>query len=246
MGTMFCWNMKILSYQYGEWHYDYVVMGAIASQITSLTIVYSTVCSDPDKKKHQSSASLTFVWGIHRRPVNSPHKWPVTRKMSPFDDVIMALWRHGGDKIVVSSHWALIIIWLKPYLDIRAFVGSWFLGKRFSGDYFNKNWCFIRLRPLIVEKRLYHDRFISTMAFLMRTRQHLYIETGPRMHSGMYRRNKSGKASPPTSARKSYISSPKHIIIIAVIIERIFVLVFNNHHFMYESGVLEMNQWNCC
>ena len=40
-------------------------------------------------KKEQSSASLTFVWGIHQGPVNSPHKWPVTRKMFPFDDVIM-------------------------------------------------------------------------------------------------------------------------------------------------------------
>ena len=60
-------------------------MGTIASQITSLTIVYSTVYSG----EHQSSASLAFVWGIHRGPVNSPHKWPVTRKMFPFDDVIM-------------------------------------------------------------------------------------------------------------------------------------------------------------
>ena len=64
-------------------------MGAIASQITSLTIVYSTVYSGADQSKHQSSASLAFVWGIHRGPVNSPHKWPVTRKMFPFDDVIM-------------------------------------------------------------------------------------------------------------------------------------------------------------
>ena len=64
-------------------------MGAIAYQITSLTIVYSTVYSDADQRKHQSSASLTFVRGIHRGPVNSPHKWPVTRKMFPFDDVIM-------------------------------------------------------------------------------------------------------------------------------------------------------------
>ena len=64
-------------------------MGAIASQITSLTIVYSTVYSDADQRKHHSSASLAFVWGIHRGPVNSPHKWPVTRKMFPFDDVIM-------------------------------------------------------------------------------------------------------------------------------------------------------------
>ena len=42
-----------------------------------------------DQRKHQSSASLAFVWGIHRGPVNSPHKWPVTRKMFPFDGVIM-------------------------------------------------------------------------------------------------------------------------------------------------------------
>ena len=73
-------------------HYDDVIMSTIASQITSLTIVYSTVYTD--QSKHQSSASLAFVWGIHRGPVNSPHKWPVTRKMFPFDDVIMSavLW----------------------------------------------------------------------------------------------------------------------------------------------------------
>ena len=64
-------------------------MGAIASQITSLTIVYSTVYSGAGQRKHQSSASLAFVRGIHRGPVNSPHKWPVTRKMFPFDDVII-------------------------------------------------------------------------------------------------------------------------------------------------------------
>ena len=66
-------------------------MGRIASQITSLTIVYSTVYTNADQRKHQSSASLAFVRGIHRGPVNSPHKWPVTRKMFPFDDVIMNL-----------------------------------------------------------------------------------------------------------------------------------------------------------
>ena len=64
-------------------------MGAIASQTTSLTIVYSTLYSEADQRKYQSSASLAFVQGIHRRPVNSPHKWPVTRKMVQFDDVIM-------------------------------------------------------------------------------------------------------------------------------------------------------------
>ena len=70
-------------------HYNDVIMGTIASQITSLTIVYSIVYSDADQTKHQSSASLAFVRGIHRGPVNSPHKWSVTRKMFPFDDVIM-------------------------------------------------------------------------------------------------------------------------------------------------------------
>ena len=73
----------------GEEAYSDVIMGAMASQITSLTIVYLTVYSGPDQRKHQSSASLAFVRGIHRSPVNSPHKWPVTWKMFPFDDVVM-------------------------------------------------------------------------------------------------------------------------------------------------------------
>ena len=70
-------------------YYCDVIMGAMASQITSLTIVYSTVHSDANQRRHQSCASLAFVRGIHRWPVNSPHKWPVTRKMFTFDDVIM-------------------------------------------------------------------------------------------------------------------------------------------------------------
>ena len=51
--------------------------------------------SGTDQRKHQSSASLAFVRGIHRRPVSSSHKWPVTRKMFPFDDVILTTrWIH--------------------------------------------------------------------------------------------------------------------------------------------------------
>ena len=64
-------------------------MSAMASQITSLTIVYSTLYLGADQRKHQSSASLAFVRGIHPSLVNSPHKRPVTRKMFPFDDIIM-------------------------------------------------------------------------------------------------------------------------------------------------------------
>ena len=70
-------------------HYDDVVMTILASQITRLTVVCSIVYSGVNQRKHQSSASLAFVREIHRGPVNFPHKWPVTRKMFPFDDVIM-------------------------------------------------------------------------------------------------------------------------------------------------------------
>ena len=61
-------------------HYSDVIMSAMASPITSLAIVYSTVYSGADQRKHQRSASLAFLRGIHRWPVNSPHKGPVTRK----------------------------------------------------------------------------------------------------------------------------------------------------------------------
>ena len=64
-------------------------MTMLESQITSLTVVYSIVYTGVHQRKHQSSASLAFVREIHRGPVNFPHKWPVTRKMFPFDDVIM-------------------------------------------------------------------------------------------------------------------------------------------------------------
>ena len=99
-------------------HYNNVIMSSMASQITSLTIVYSTVYSSGDQRRHQSSASLDFVWGIHRWPVNSPHKGPVTRKMFPFDDVIMS-WKaieecnetppcivYGLTIVIIISHWA--------------------------------------------------------------------------------------------------------------------------------------------
>ena len=70
-------------------HYSDVLMNTMASQITSLTLVYSTVYSGVDQRKHQSSASLAFVQGIHQWLVNSLHEGPVMRRMFPFDDVTM-------------------------------------------------------------------------------------------------------------------------------------------------------------
>ena len=70
-------------------HYNDVIMSATATQITGVKIVYWTVCLGPDQRKHQSPTSLAFVRGIDRSPVNSPQKELVTRKMFPFDNVIM-------------------------------------------------------------------------------------------------------------------------------------------------------------
>ena len=80
-----------------QWRHN----GRDGVSITSLTSVYSNVYLGVDQRKHQSSASLAFVRGIHRSPVNSPYKWPVTRKMFPFDDVIM--WSGGAYLFIL--HW---------------------------------------------------------------------------------------------------------------------------------------------
>ena len=77
--AMFC--CPLVQGNFTHSHYNDVIMSMMASQITSLTIVYSIVYSGAVQRKHQTSEPLAFVWGIHRRPVNSPHKWPVTRKM---------------------------------------------------------------------------------------------------------------------------------------------------------------------
>ena len=103
-----------------------VIMGAMASQITSLTVVYSTVYSGTDQRKHQSSASLAIVRWIHLWQVNAPHKGPVTRKMFPFDDIIMLwqdqvcrcqIWPISGKQ---ASGWDM----LHPYVSIK-FTKPW-------------------------------------------------------------------------------------------------------------------------
>ena len=91
---LYVWQAQTVKlYSTRAWllHYSDFIMSAMASQITSLTIVTLTVYSGGDQRKHQSSASLAFVRGIHRWPVNSPHKWPVTRKCFPFDDAILCV-----------------------------------------------------------------------------------------------------------------------------------------------------------
>ena len=76
-------------------------------QITSLMTAYSIIYSGADQRKHRSFASLAFVRGIHRWPVNSPHKGPVTRKIFSFDDVTTAIWRCRNP----FSQWRRICQW---------------------------------------------------------------------------------------------------------------------------------------
>ena len=89
-------------------------MGVMASQITSLTFVYSTVYPSAGQRKHQNSASLAFVQGNLRWLVSSPHKWPVKRKMFPFDDVIIQQVRY------TNFPWALYVItWIHFHTSDR-------------------------------------------------------------------------------------------------------------------------------
>ena len=80
LGEVSTYSKNMAAHYTGD-QYNDVIMGAMAFQITSLTIVYSNVYSGADQRKHQSSALLAFVRWIHRWPVNSPHKWPVTREI---------------------------------------------------------------------------------------------------------------------------------------------------------------------
>ena len=128
-------------------HYGDIIMSTMASQITGVSIVYSTICSDVDQRKHQSSVSLAFLRGINWWPVNSPHKGPVMRKMFSLDDVIMKVpAAHSGPRCehvnrVLSSFpasklWKLGILYTVQEFYISQFTqqfhfrqhGSWPLG----------------------------------------------------------------------------------------------------------------------
>ena len=97
---------------------DDVIMSTLTSKITSLTIVYSTVNSGADQRKHQSSASLTFVRGIYQWPANSPHKLPVTREN------VSIWWRHR------------VLQW---HIDFRQLLWFWYASGCQKSRQLNKN-----------------------------------------------------------------------------------------------------------
>ena len=91
---------------YWDQHYSGVIMSTLASQIISLTIVYSIVYSGTDQRKHQSSTSLAFVRGINQWPVNSPIQRASNAEMFPFDDVIIKF-----DDALQRKHLAVPWLW---------------------------------------------------------------------------------------------------------------------------------------
>ena len=100
----------------------------MASQITSQTTINSTVYSSVDQRKHQSSASLPFLRGIHRCTVNSPHKGPVTRKMFPFDDVIMT-GHNKFNEINIMKYSPIIHLLPIYFVQTRGMLGRQYVSK---------------------------------------------------------------------------------------------------------------------
>ena len=127
-----------------------VIMTTMASQVTGVPIVCSTVCWGGWSKKHQSSASLAFVRGSHRWPVGSPHKAPVRRKMFPFDDVLMLTWNvHAVYCFAMWRFWSacreIYIIWcvfrqwgcMPPFewMELWRILFSWYIMYHLDHNY---------------------------------------------------------------------------------------------------------------
>ena len=99
-------------------HYSDVIMSLMMSQITDVLMVYSTVCSGTDQRKHQSFTQLAFVRRIHHWSVDSPHKGPLTRKMFSFDDVIM-ICNMVPTILTVLYEWNPTILNVHAYMHLK-------------------------------------------------------------------------------------------------------------------------------
>ena len=157
-------------------HYSDVMKGAMTSEITNLTIVYSTDYSGADQRKHQSSASLAFVRGIHRWPVNSPQKWPVTRKMFQSNNVIM-------DRTALS--YDLSVLMLLTFVAVhRANTPEYTKGPH--------HWSFETIQQSSVAFWFHHtDVIMGTMTFQITSFTSVYST----VYSGANQRNHQSPAS---------------------------------------------------
>ena len=171
-------------------HNSDVIISVMASQIVGVSIVCWSVGSGADQRKHQSYASLAFVRGIHRWPVNSPHKGLVTQKTFPFDDVIVyydcPLHNEISYTGKTSLYWIrnLIILWGQTPLGVVNSLttlvpeeatglwphmagersGIWGAGRVKMGDIFLDGWCMVRGSWLLVLDSILHFKPVMLMA----------------------------------------------------------------------------------
>ena len=113
-------------------------MSTMASQITDVSIVCSTVCSGTDKKNHQSSVSLAFVRGIHRSPVVFPHKGPITQKMFPFDGVLLMQFYFHNHKWLFWAKYADDLAGSCHYLNQHWLIVNWTHGNKLQWNFNQK------------------------------------------------------------------------------------------------------------
>ena len=131
-------------------------MSVIASQITSISTVCSHVYSGAYQREHESSALLAFVRGIRRWPVDSPHKWPVTRELFPFDDIFMSS-DHDDKFAVYPIKCARYITWARQQINTLRPRQN---GRHFADDVFkciflNENvWISLKISLKFVAKGL--------------------------------------------------------------------------------------------
>ena len=114
-------------------HHIDVIMSAMASQITGVSVVYSTVVSDADQRKHQSFASLAFVWGIHQ--------WP--RNMFPFGDVIMNCFQLRFTHSLMPHNMMVLYYCHLPYFHVAnsTFVLSFYINVVLTLSVCNTTYC---------------------------------------------------------------------------------------------------------
>ena len=96
---LFC-NISLLCEFFMPYHYRYDIMSEMASQITDISIIYTTVCSGADQRKHQSSVALAFV-----KEKFTGDRWiPAQRTSNTENDSIW--WRHQGTRPCFSKKMA--------------------------------------------------------------------------------------------------------------------------------------------
>ena len=162
-------------------------MGAMASQMTSLTVVYLIVHSGADQRKHQSYASLAFVWAGNS-PVTGefPAQRPVMRKMFPFDDIIMYL-RHIDTCMLAVSYIRSISLLGHAFqqctvlcLELPAFIGT-----RHKGVWVSKGIIFHQTYVISVRREMNRYRYIHFVWYCIYTARCNLQIIGLRQHIWM-------------------------------------------------------------